>query len=852
MTQPVDTVFVEVVPDLDQFSSGIERGVDAAARQLVNEIQNALRRAAQEAERAGDEIGRGIEDGTEGAERVFDELAREADDAADTMAREFSQGGERAEDALDEVGDKGEREFDRIEREANDVLGRIGGGFGRLAGIAAGAFAAIGGAQFIGNAVNQAADLGESINAINVVLGDGADSFLEFGSTAADQLGITQAALNQAIVPTASILLNAGSAGEVLSGQLQDIATRATDVASVFNVDTNTALEAFGAGLRGETEPLRQFGVNLNQAVIDAKAVELGLAASTSEVDQAARTQATFALIMEQTSVAAGDFVNNANSLPNLMRRFQATLDETSASLGTALIPALTEVASAALPVIESLAPAFEALGAGIAEALIALQPAIEVLVGALTEGLTALIPALAPVGEAIGAIVTAFAPLLPVIGELIGTLIPPLADIITLLADAIAPLIELVAEFASNLISRLAPVFDQLMPIIEEIVGVLGDALAAILPVIIDLFFAIIDATTPLIPVMLDLIRAVLPLLDPLLQLATAILTPLIELFGALFKPLIALLNPLIAIATIVIDALVSGALTPLIELLTALLVPILNVLAEVLLAVVVPPLELLTGLLEGDVTSAFENVGGVLGFFRNVATTVFNFFRRLVEDRIRDVIKAANRIREFVSRVRDFFNQAVSAVRSRINRVVDLVRGLPNRIRSAIGNALNILRQAGRNIIQGLINGINSMLGRIRDTISNVASEIRDFLPFSPARVGPLSGRGSPDLAGEAIGRMIALGIARQTPLVARATGTFLSGLRATEVTARAEPVVQQQTGVRVRSSAPEIPRIVLEVRGDDSAATEALLLLLRKAVRVRGGDVQVVLGQNRRQGR
>src|SRR5690554_3256962 len=842
MTQPVDTVFVEVVPDLDQFGSGIERGVDAAARHLVNEIQDALRRAAQEAERAGDEIGRGIEDGTEDAERAFDELAREADDAADKMAREFSQGGERTEKALDEVGDKGEREFDRIEREARDAQSSIGSSFGKLAGILATAFATVQVGQFFKDATLEAQALNSAmanteqiIESTGGAAGLAAEEVRELSRSLSLKIGVDSLEIQEA----SNVLLTFRNVSEDVFEQTIGLAA---DMSAVFGTDLSAASLQLGKALN---DPVKGISALTRVGVQFTEQQKEQIEALVESGDILGAQQ----IILEELENQVG---GTAEASADSTAKISNAFTELQRALGGPLIAAIDQIAPALVETISALEPVFGAIGEVVGGLIVELQPILEVLGAALAEGLQALLPAIEPVGDAVLSIVEAFAPLLPVIGELIGTLLPPLANTITLLADAIAPLIELVAEFASNLISRLAPVFDQLMPIIEEIVGVLGDALAAILPVIIDLFLAIVDATTPLIPVMLDLIRAVLPLLDPLLQLATAILTPLIELFGALFKPLIALLDPLIAIATIVIDALVSGALTPLIELLTTLLVPILNVLAEVLLAVVVPPLELLTGLLEGDVTSAFENVGGVLGFFRNVATTVFNFFRRLVEDRIRDVIKSANRIREFVNRVRDFFNQAVSAVRSRINRVVDLVRGLPNRIRSAIGNALNILRQAGRNIIQGLINGINSMIGRIRDTISNVASEIRDFLPFSPARVGPLSGRGSPDLAGEAIGRMIALGIARQTPLVARATGTFLSGLRATEVTARAEPVVQQQTGVRVRSSAPEIPRIVLEVRGDDSAATEALLLLLRKAVRVRGGDVQVVLGQNRRQGR
>src|SRR5690554_5675941 len=625
MTQPVDTVFVEVVPDLDQFGSGIERGVDAAARQLVSEIQNALRRAAQEAERAGDEIGRGIEDGTEDAERAFDELAREADDAADKMAREFSQGGERTEKALDEVGDKGEREFDRIEREARDAQSSIGSSFGKLAGILATAFATVQVGQFFKDATLEAQALNSAmanteqiIESTGGAAGLAAEEVRELSRSLSLKIGVDSLEIQEA----SNVLLTFRNVSEDVFEQTIGLAA---DMSAVFGTDLSAASLQLGKALNDPVKgisALTRVGVQFTEQQKEQieTLVESGDILGAQQI-----------ILEELENQVGGTAEASADSTAKISNAFT----ELQRALGGPLIAAIDQIAPALVETISALEPVFGAIGEVVGGLIVELQPILEVLGAALAEGLQALLPAIEPVGDAVLSIVEAFAPLLPVI-ELIGTLLPPLANTIRLLADAIAPLIELVAEFASNLISRLAPVFDQLMPIIEEIVGVLGDALAAILPVIIDLFLAIVDATTPLIPVMLDLIRAVLPLLDPLLQLATAILTPLIELFGALFKPLIALLDPLIAIATIVIDALVSGALTPLIKLLTTLLVPILNVLAEVLLAVVVPPLELLTGLLEGDVTSAFENVGGVLGFFRDVARAVFDFFRDLVRDRI------------------------------------------------------------------------------------------------------------------------------------------------------------------------------------------------------------------------
>lgn len=230
--------------------------------------------------------------------------------------------------------------------------------FKKLAGIASAAFAGITVGNFLKDSITQASNLTESLNAIRVTLGDGADSFLKFGKTAATQLGITQAELNKSIVPMAALLSNAGVSGDALSSQLQTLATRATDVGSVFNTETNVVLEAFGSALRGEQEPIRQFGVNLNEAGIAAKAVELGLAKSTKEVSQAAKTQAALALVLDQTNKNAGDFANTGNQWANMTRKIGATAREAQASIGTALLPTVTDLSNKLLPFIQQAGPA--------------------------------------------------------------------------------------------------------------------------------------------------------------------------------------------------------------------------------------------------------------------------------------------------------------------------------------------------------------------------------------------------------------------------------------------------------------------------------------------------------------
>jgi phage-related protein len=81
-------------------------------------------------------------------------------------------------------------------------------------------------------------------------------------------------------------------------------------------------------------------------------------------------------------------------------------------------------------------------------------------------------------------------------------------------------------------------------------------------------------------------------------------------------------------------------------------------------------------------------------------------------------------------------------TAVRDTFTRVVDVIRGLYDRF-----------VQGGKNIIIGLVNGIKSMASRPIDAIRDIMGKVRDFLPFSPAKEGPFSGKGWSEYSGAAI---------------------------------------------------------------------------------------------------
>lgn len=172
--------------------------------------------------------------------------------------------------------------------------------------------------------------------------------------------------------------------------------------------------------------------------------------------------------------------------------------------------------------------------------------------------------------------------------------------------------------------------------------------------------------------------------------------------------------------------------------------------------------------------------------------------------------------------------FDEAVGrAFRSALDwfdRFAGFAEHAPEQIQQAFSSAGRLLFDAGRNVVQGLIDGIRSRFGALVDSAASIAQTIRNYLPFSPAKVGPLSGAGSPFRSGVAITEGVAEGVLADLPTAAAAAsqlaGTFGTG------------------GAGVAGG----QRVQLELVGGD----EPILAAIREAIRVRnGGDVQGALG-------
>jgi hypothetical protein len=237
-------------------------------------------------------------------------------------------------------------------RAAQYQLNKISGNVSNLSrnfAIAGTALAGFG--VFLGKSVQQASSLSESINAVNVSFGKSAEGILKFGQTAATSLGVSQVEFNNAAVRFSAFADRIVGAGGDASGFIAEITTRASDFASVFNIEVAEALQVFQSGLAGEAEPLKRFGVNLLDTEVKAFAAANGIGGIGRQLTETEKVQARYGLLMERTNKTAGDFANTSNGLANQLRITKAEVTNTQAEIGNALLPVLQEI----LPVVRDL-----------------------------------------------------------------------------------------------------------------------------------------------------------------------------------------------------------------------------------------------------------------------------------------------------------------------------------------------------------------------------------------------------------------------------------------------------------------------------------------------------------------
>lgn len=223
--------------------------------------------------------------------------------------------------------------------DVEDHSGKLGDGLGKLAGIAAGAFAVDKIVDFGKAAFDAASNLEQSSGAMQTVFGDLSDQMNAASEDALNWAGLSSNQFNELSTVLGSQLKNAGYAGQQLADTTEDLIGKGADMSAVFGGSAADAVEALSSALKGEMDPIEKYGVSLNQAAIDAQATADGAHKINGAWSAQAKAAAVLALVNKQTAQTVGQFGAQSGTAAEKAQHLSAWFENLQAKIGAGLLP---------------------------------------------------------------------------------------------------------------------------------------------------------------------------------------------------------------------------------------------------------------------------------------------------------------------------------------------------------------------------------------------------------------------------------------------------------------------------------------------------------------------------------
>ena len=313
---------------------------------------NALKSAEQN-------MNAGIKNGTitEDQQRSFQ---RELDSTANKLTR-YQNELESVRNAIDSMGNSTDEATDEIENMSDEIddlgdsieaAGKQTVTFGDLlkANILSDLISSginkikNGVADFVKQGIELASDLTEVQNVVDVTFGDGAQQIYEWADAAAESFGMSSLAAQEYNGTMGAMLKSMGLTDNAVRQMSMDMVGLAGDMASFYNFDVETVFKKIRSGISGESEPLKELGINMSVANLEAYALAQGIETAYSKMTEAEKATLRYNYLMAQTADAQGDFARTSDSFANQQRILQLQWENLSASLGEKLLPNVNDL----------------------------------------------------------------------------------------------------------------------------------------------------------------------------------------------------------------------------------------------------------------------------------------------------------------------------------------------------------------------------------------------------------------------------------------------------------------------------------------------------------------------------
>ena len=194
--------------------------------------------------------------------------------------------------------------------------------------------------------IDYASDLAEVQNVVDVTFGSATEAINSWSKECLAAYGMNEVSAKRYAGTLGAMLKSSGLASDAIVDMSKDMVGLAGDMASFYNLDLETAFEKIRSGISGETEPLKQLGINMSVANLEAYALSQGITTAYNEMSQAEQVMLRYNYLMSTTADAQGDFARTQDSYANQTRLLSESWLEFTGIMAEQLLPVLTTIVS--------------------------------------------------------------------------------------------------------------------------------------------------------------------------------------------------------------------------------------------------------------------------------------------------------------------------------------------------------------------------------------------------------------------------------------------------------------------------------------------------------------------------
>ena len=201
--------------------------------------------------------------------------------------------------------------------------------------------------QLASESLELASNLEEVQNVVDVTFGTDSKRIDRWAKQAKSAFGMGELAAKKYSGTIGAMLKSMGLSSEAVTTMSEDLVALAGDMASFYNLDTETAFEKIRSGIAGQSQPLQQLGINMSVANLEAYAMSQGITKAYNAMSQAEQATLRYNYLMSVTADAQGDFARTSTGYANGVRLLEENIASLKTNVGEALLPIVTDAVNA-------------------------------------------------------------------------------------------------------------------------------------------------------------------------------------------------------------------------------------------------------------------------------------------------------------------------------------------------------------------------------------------------------------------------------------------------------------------------------------------------------------------------